>query len=656
VLQEIAAARQLSILCGGVEITVTSFLRALSLLPSLKQVMEVKSVNSLLEMMSWQAPRQLRSPDHALPRDHRNTHHLNFLPLGELVERFCLHNASDQRDKVFALLGMCSMSNQTVPLPCVNYTKDWSSVMQDLVRHVLGLTTKTTLGSHAEQALVTGYGCPIGKVTKVEQHLITVVARHFSGPQGGGSKWRGTWRPEAHHNKVLEEDLLWIMKGACAPGVPVSTLSSNFPNSEHQNETIAWHVTRNAWSPGRRRISLIWDWLSASGRQSMCSVPHTHRWGEDSVHPSYELRLLDCARIYDDMSDLHRIKAVIAAVIQPMQEPLLQQHMDLLVLATVHWTSYMWLKWIISELRWSISMLKHNVWNEKGPSTRLLEYWKVDSCLSYCVLETYNFLATVLKYKPRPRSRQQNAAMYWDFGVSEHQTFLFALFHGQLRTQNLMDNTSSAQPCDWHGRDLIRSMLAHENLCKVSDYAAEEAISTLLSTQCPTWCVSSTLITLAVISEYHHHQMIISSDTLDALVTQCEFYGAKVLSFLLVESCGNILATYNILDAAIRAQCRYHPIPYRPLLPLMMAASVGQQMPHTVTPWLYDNILVLKICVEHTLLCEWAYSKDDDVVLPILMDIFPCRAKLDSRSCLSPCIDSRNKVLRGIEQFLEEVH
>jgi hypothetical protein len=53
---------------------------------------------------------------------------LDFLPLGELLELFHTRKASDQRDKVFALLGVSHTTSVLGPPLQLDYTLTWSTV------------------------------------------------------------------------------------------------------------------------------------------------------------------------------------------------------------------------------------------------------------------------------------------------------------------------------------------------------------------------------------------------------------------------------------------------------------------------------------------------------------------------------------------------
>lgn len=64
-------------------------------------------------------------------------------PLAELLERFHQHSATDVRDKIYALLGLSSDLQNTSVMQA-DYTKSWSALLEDVIKHYLGHTANIT--------------------------------------------------------------------------------------------------------------------------------------------------------------------------------------------------------------------------------------------------------------------------------------------------------------------------------------------------------------------------------------------------------------------------------------------------------------------------------------------------------------------------------
>ncbi|KAF2828434.1 HET-domain-containing protein, partial [Ophiobolus disseminans] len=131
VTQEVAAARALSILYGNEEMSGVNFARGLQNF-SQAFTSEDKAfatyVPALLDLMVWSPT--VSTIHHPLPT-------LNFAPLEEIVEMFHTKEATDQRDKIYALLGLRSDNGSTrVPIP--NYLKPWAHVFREFIQFVLG--------------------------------------------------------------------------------------------------------------------------------------------------------------------------------------------------------------------------------------------------------------------------------------------------------------------------------------------------------------------------------------------------------------------------------------------------------------------------------------------------------------------------------------
>jgi hypothetical protein len=80
---------------------------------------------------------------------------------------------------------MCYTSGHSVALPRLDYTKSWSTVIQEVVQHILGSSTKATVDHFYDQVIITGRGLPIGKVHSVVSHEVANIRSYFSGPIHG---------------------------------------------------------------------------------------------------------------------------------------------------------------------------------------------------------------------------------------------------------------------------------------------------------------------------------------------------------------------------------------------------------------------------------------------------------------------------------------
>ena len=102
-LQEVAAARHVAIMCGSTEIDGYAFclgVKSLKLLDTASPEIELQVLPSVIYLIERAGLR----PKHIA--NLQEGFSLEILPLSELVDMFHTRQATDPRDKVYALLGM----------------------------------------------------------------------------------------------------------------------------------------------------------------------------------------------------------------------------------------------------------------------------------------------------------------------------------------------------------------------------------------------------------------------------------------------------------------------------------------------------------------------------------------------------------------------
>ena len=94
-------------------------------------------------------------------------------PLGDRLNMFENHEATDKRDKIYALLGLSS-DNALTPDLRPDYTKSWSTLFKQVASHVLGSTAVISVVERKSQAVVSESGCALGIVAKCKGGSLTV--------------------------------------------------------------------------------------------------------------------------------------------------------------------------------------------------------------------------------------------------------------------------------------------------------------------------------------------------------------------------------------------------------------------------------------------------------------------------------------------------
>jgi hypothetical protein len=132
------------------------------------------------------------------------------------------------------------------------------------------------------------------------------------------------------------------------------------------------------------------------------------------------------------------------------------------------------------------------------------------------------------------------------------------------------------------------------------------------------------LMIYALLSEVENNNPSLSHQSLTSLDSSRN--DTFVLSFLLAESHKDCVAIYRILDHNIRLSCLFKndARDSQVLQNFGVLAILGRTdwLAKHFTTRLHGDISVLKSHIQHTDLCKLAYSKVNDVVLPVLLHVF----------------------------------
>ncbi len=132
ILQEVAAARNILILCGSSEIDGYNFCMGINSLnldyadyPGLRNL--IRSATCLIRRKVFQPKQTISNP---------GRFSLGIAPLSELIDIYHAREASDCRDKVYALLGMSSDNHKSGDLS-PDYNVPWKTLFQQFIKLIL---------------------------------------------------------------------------------------------------------------------------------------------------------------------------------------------------------------------------------------------------------------------------------------------------------------------------------------------------------------------------------------------------------------------------------------------------------------------------------------------------------------------------------------
>ncbi|KAG4440664.1 hypothetical protein IFR05_003862 [Cadophora sp. M221] len=213
VLQEVAAARHVVMMCGPTQIDGYAFclgLKSLSLsYTASPNLQTIPSVVYLIERAG------LRSK-HTSPLPERFS--LNIRCLVELIDMFHAREATDVRDKVYALLGMSSDD----PIEA-DYKVSWKELFQKLVKFILGNYISVEIpddSDDSQRAVIKSKGCVLGQVSLVESDdrqnvIITFTSKNAGWCLGDEMKWT----LQASAKSIQERDIVCFLQGASKPTI-----------------------------------------------------------------------------------------------------------------------------------------------------------------------------------------------------------------------------------------------------------------------------------------------------------------------------------------------------------------------------------------------------------------------------------------------------
>jgi hypothetical protein len=323
----------------------------------------------------------------------------NVLPLGDLLRLFQGHEATDKRDKIYALLGLSS-DNDVSPQLRPDYTKSWSNLFRQVITHVLGSSPLVKTDEDTEQAIIFESGSVLGRVSLGFHDELFVQSPAFGGLFDHMYHWRAPWSLPHHCGSIKDGDILVFFQNARRPSVirpcgdhfdiimislpspPIVTVALSPPQPDWEDFNLAWADFAQGARRSLRKFHLIWDWTDSSD-----SVNHETLLDqcEDPASESLERRFTS-ARVLDDLFDLNNLRNLLANRTPTNDSRGMEKHLILLDHTLVHWGEYVRMKHYFTTLQWCI-------WSLKAPlnTDYLLDYWHYAGPIGSDLYEILNF-------------------------------------------------------------------------------------------------------------------------------------------------------------------------------------------------------------------------------------------------------------------------
>lgn len=304
-------------------------------------------------------------PSNAMPS-------FNVLPLGDLLRLFQGHEATDQRDKIYALLGLSS-DNMISPELRPDYTKGWSTLFRQVIEHVLGPSSLLRTFENTEQAIIFETGSVLGQIAVGFHNTLHVNSPVFGELASGGYHWRASWAVPHHCNSVTDGDLLVFFKNARRPSIirpcgdhfdivmislpPPSnvTIGMRPPSTTWQDLNITWKDFSQGARRSKRYFNLVWDWADSKHN----AAAHTELLNNCQSPSSSSIeRRFNTARVLDDLLDHSALRSLLQGRPAACDFGEMEKHLVLLEHVSVHWEEYARMKKYFNTLKWGLWFLE----------------------------------------------------------------------------------------------------------------------------------------------------------------------------------------------------------------------------------------------------------------------------------------------------------
>ncbi|KAI0814470.1 heterokaryon incompatibility protein-domain-containing protein [Xylaria sp. FL0064] len=269
VLQEVAAARQVLIMCHSTEIDGYVFFSGLNALNLASKDPETQNrIRSAAYLIKGAI---FRSKYATNPSDRFS---LNIHPLGELVDAYHNRQATDRRDKVYALLRMSSDYIPTNLLP--NYSILWADLFHRLIKFLIGEEMVVKTWDEEEIEIIKSKGCVLGEVSSVpsdgawdDRQNVDITSKNTFGYLDQKREWIARWTLQAPAKSIQKGDVVCLLKGALKPTIvrlfedycAVIAIAVT-PTDDKRTEKVGinWLDVLPSITTFPSDFLLIWDW------------------------------------------------------------------------------------------------------------------------------------------------------------------------------------------------------------------------------------------------------------------------------------------------------------------------------------------------------------------------------------------------------------
>jgi tetratricopeptide (TPR) repeat protein len=200
---------------------------------------------------------------------------LTIRPLGELLDMFHAHKATERHDKVYALLGM---SSDAVYAPDLfpDYDVPWGQVVQRLIKFLLGKLVYLETWDDKEMAVFKSKGFILGEVSLVvpysgwgDTHKVDITSKDTTTYLGSIREWSASLTLHNSAKSIQPGDIVYLPQGAprpiiirtCKDYFAVIVITTTPPEYiRTKGKKVRWSELLHSVRISLHDFLFIWDW------------------------------------------------------------------------------------------------------------------------------------------------------------------------------------------------------------------------------------------------------------------------------------------------------------------------------------------------------------------------------------------------------------
>ncbi|KAG4432968.1 hypothetical protein IFR05_011536 [Cadophora sp. M221] len=331
ILQEVAAARHVLIMCGPTEIDGYAFCLGID---SLKSFFETRAdLRTLIQSVTYLIRGAIFRTG-TLPQA--------ICKLGELIDMYHNHEATLPHDRVYALLGMSGMESKDLRNAKMvpDYGDKWEELLQRLAKFLLSDKISVEACSDKGIASIKSKGCILGRISSVQNTIsldgrqgVDINFKKIPGQLDYKEEWSAHWILQPSAKSIQDGDLVCLLEGASNPTIIrlrknyfliVMIAASPLETGQSESGDIKWPWPKLF----ARDFLLLWDWVGEYE-----ALVRTNGW--ESGHLKKELggdldnatRTWNVAMILDDLGEFEKADEMLREAINGYEIAFKQEHL-----------------------------------------------------------------------------------------------------------------------------------------------------------------------------------------------------------------------------------------------------------------------------------------------------------------------------------------